>query len=574
MAKNNAGSKYNRDLSLVEIAKLVRQDIKDAMRVGRQALKDEERFSLPELKINVRKHHHNSLWIAIGSFPEGELMYSPERLDADARNDWDRAHREPFYSAAAMKVLDVLKQITNQYNYDNSDIQSDYFDVNFYTTIQYDTDLTIARRAAESVPEVLAKNLEAFRVARQAAWEIEHAAYLAREAARTALDSIANRQAEQDAASRARMGQAAARKAELDGQAALEQAELDRQADSALDEEQAIENDRVLASLGLTNPASEARLTQDEDAIRLTNQANASARYNQAAAVQDANARRVTAEYEEQRAIVARANLRNARDVRPLGTSIAAWMAQQGGERVQRPGARMVPNPLYRGRLPPDAPIRANGLTRCAECSMWSIAQPVVREGAIKPSCTTCAGEGETLPANNLRWRSGPTGQAAFTIPMAPPLRSRQAVGRSVRQPDPPGIVRTIDGSGNRITGRLLGTVAFVPYPSPSDPVEVIARKALAITTLQDALSPTLPPCACGTCLACGNRARMKAEADRFQLLELDGVEPAAPIVRPDARPMRFTNLPALHKRLADPKPQEPEQEPELLGRFQLLEID
>lgn len=38
----------------------------------------------------------------------------------------------PCYTDDCKKVLQRVKDITCEYNYDNSDIQSDYFDVNFY----------------------------------------------------------------------------------------------------------------------------------------------------------------------------------------------------------------------------------------------------------------------------------------------------------------------------------------------------------------------------------------------------------------------------------------------------------
>lgn len=38
----------------------------------------------------------------------------------------------PFYTDECKNVLQRVKDITDEYNYDNSDSQSDYFDVNFY----------------------------------------------------------------------------------------------------------------------------------------------------------------------------------------------------------------------------------------------------------------------------------------------------------------------------------------------------------------------------------------------------------------------------------------------------------
>jgi hypothetical protein len=62
-----------------------------------------------------------------------------------------RVHREPtcglaWMSDEAITLSNKLDEMLNAYNRDNSDIQTDYFDVHFYGNTSFDSDLSHADR--------------------------------------------------------------------------------------------------------------------------------------------------------------------------------------------------------------------------------------------------------------------------------------------------------------------------------------------------------------------------------------------------------------------------------------------
>ena len=124
-----------------KIAKIVRQQIKK---------------EIPNCKFSV-----TSKWFSMGSEISVSLMTAPfpvfaqgvdcngnKRLDDYAqlnhfqlRRDFDYDRRDPgicngvFLTPEAWDVLQRADEIANLHNWDNSDIQTDYFDVNYYFNI-------------------------------------------------------------------------------------------------------------------------------------------------------------------------------------------------------------------------------------------------------------------------------------------------------------------------------------------------------------------------------------------------------------------------------------------------------
>lgn len=126
--KGTKGSKYNKDLNIKDIAKLIRKDIKTAIKEGK----------LPEMKTSVRINRYSggqSLTIDIKEFKVGGFL-NPEYIKAYHKNP-HLAYTEypPRYYPFVERALEDLERIANAYNYDNSDSMFDYFDVNYYTTI-------------------------------------------------------------------------------------------------------------------------------------------------------------------------------------------------------------------------------------------------------------------------------------------------------------------------------------------------------------------------------------------------------------------------------------------------------
>ena len=134
------GSRYNENLRTVEIAKLVRQDIKSATKAG----------LLPVgLGLSVRSERFaggSSIDIEVVRMPEGMRVLSAERLALDASGAG--ANGTPWASPEARNIEAVLEGLMAAYNRDGSDPMTDHYDVKFYGRVQFATALTIAERDA------------------------------------------------------------------------------------------------------------------------------------------------------------------------------------------------------------------------------------------------------------------------------------------------------------------------------------------------------------------------------------------------------------------------------------------
>lgn len=141
------GSKYeaNKSKSLTALAKLMRQDIKDAKMRGQ----------LPKsVKVSVRTSRYSgggSIDVSITALPEGQNLYSHDYIKATNNLTEPPPYGEPIsqYSEAVTGWIEVLKQIHGAYNRDNSDSMTDYFDVNYYGSVGIDCDLRFARKEIE-----------------------------------------------------------------------------------------------------------------------------------------------------------------------------------------------------------------------------------------------------------------------------------------------------------------------------------------------------------------------------------------------------------------------------------------
>jgi hypothetical protein len=134
------GARYDENLRTVEIAKLVRQDIKLATRGG----------LLPAgLGLSVRSERFaggSSIDIEVTRMPEGVRVLSAERLALDASGQG--ANGTPWASPDARRIETVLGGLLAAYNRDGSDPMTDHYDVKFYGRVQFATALTIAEGGA------------------------------------------------------------------------------------------------------------------------------------------------------------------------------------------------------------------------------------------------------------------------------------------------------------------------------------------------------------------------------------------------------------------------------------------
>jgi hypothetical protein len=126
------GSRYERGLDVAEIAKRVRADIKAAVKSG----------ELPAAKYSVRIARFSggrSLDVTIDQVPFP--IVNEERIKQDVLEPHAYHDRTlGLFSDDAQKLLKRVEAIVAAYNFDGSDIQSDYFHVNFYGHVKFKWD--------------------------------------------------------------------------------------------------------------------------------------------------------------------------------------------------------------------------------------------------------------------------------------------------------------------------------------------------------------------------------------------------------------------------------------------------
>lgn len=119
-----------RRLNVVEIAKLMRADIKLALKVAKATTQPgtlatfDALAAIPDgVKITVRTRHYTSIDIVVRNIPEAWGW-------TEEPDNWGR--KRPVPTPALKALAQELKTIHRAYNYDGSDISTDHFDVNYY----------------------------------------------------------------------------------------------------------------------------------------------------------------------------------------------------------------------------------------------------------------------------------------------------------------------------------------------------------------------------------------------------------------------------------------------------------
>jgi hypothetical protein len=137
------GSRFQatKNMSRADIAKLFRQDIKEAIKCG---------FLPNGLKVSVRTSEFSgggSINVRVTAVPEGlPLLFIPR-----AYSDFCNPHtycEMPILSTQAAALVQKLDSMLQQYNFDNSDIETDYFHMRFCSSIDIDRDLISKERSA------------------------------------------------------------------------------------------------------------------------------------------------------------------------------------------------------------------------------------------------------------------------------------------------------------------------------------------------------------------------------------------------------------------------------------------
>ena len=120
------GNKYDKNLSIKEIAKLIRADIKA---IGYTKANS--------YNISVTSDH-NAININVISIPSNIEIYSNKNIDLNTYSktspDYFRQFNEK-YSQKWRTIRSNLQNIHHSYNYDDSDAMSDYYSVNYYGTV-------------------------------------------------------------------------------------------------------------------------------------------------------------------------------------------------------------------------------------------------------------------------------------------------------------------------------------------------------------------------------------------------------------------------------------------------------
>jgi hypothetical protein len=132
MTARTYGSKYQdtKELHVTDLAKLIRAEIKTAVKAG----------ELPLLTYSVRSRHagmSRAIDIRVKGFEIGSHPFpvvSPEF----ARNPTSRAGTAYRYTDEARVMLARLEVIREAYNYDASDPTTDYFDTRYYGASDFD----------------------------------------------------------------------------------------------------------------------------------------------------------------------------------------------------------------------------------------------------------------------------------------------------------------------------------------------------------------------------------------------------------------------------------------------------
>lgn len=154
MYEKSYGAKYSADvarLPLRDIAALIRADIKAAQTAGDLVLPDGVKVTVrcgrgayytAKGSIEVRVRGWDAAWQQCTGIVPGSESADGRVADAcrypGCQADAEHPADHLVMTAAARRVQGVLRAIHAAYNYDGSDIMTDYFDVHYYGNADID----------------------------------------------------------------------------------------------------------------------------------------------------------------------------------------------------------------------------------------------------------------------------------------------------------------------------------------------------------------------------------------------------------------------------------------------------
>jgi hypothetical protein len=138
------GGKYadTQELRLTDIAKLIRAEVKVARKVAKMTAKpgalkvaDPIGDAPTEIKVSIRTEYYSgggSINVSLSNIPD-EWGWTKEPYDGYHGQDFRNVPTEALRTFAR-----AIKDVMDSYNYDGSDITTDYFDKRFYGGVSAD----------------------------------------------------------------------------------------------------------------------------------------------------------------------------------------------------------------------------------------------------------------------------------------------------------------------------------------------------------------------------------------------------------------------------------------------------
>lgn len=136
------GARYDAKLRRKDITKLLREEVKAGKKAG----------TFPEsLKVSIRKTARGrSIYVTVTAVDVP--VFNLKNIEWNAANPHQNAHFyapeecRDRYSVEMRAILTKLEAMAQSYNYDRSDVMSDYFDTNFYLNVSVDWEMEKAER--------------------------------------------------------------------------------------------------------------------------------------------------------------------------------------------------------------------------------------------------------------------------------------------------------------------------------------------------------------------------------------------------------------------------------------------